>query len=83
MKALCPNLKIAFHNVNSKFTYSLNVYSICVFYKCISILVQERMTKKIAEAITEAINPTGVGVVIEARYFYQLVPIRKITVIVN
>ncbi|CAG2176257.1 unnamed protein product [Oppiella nova] len=30
--------------------------------------VQERMTKQIAEAITVAINPTGVGVVIEATY---------------
>lgn len=29
-------------------------------------IVQERLTKQIAIAITEAINPTGVGVVIEA-----------------
>ncbi len=28
--------------------------------------VQERLTKQIAVAITEAINPAGVGVVIEA-----------------
>lgn len=28
--------------------------------------VQERLTKQIATAITEAINPAGVGVVIEA-----------------
>ena len=28
--------------------------------------VQERMTKEIAEAILEVVNPTGVGVVVEA-----------------
>lgn len=28
--------------------------------------LQERMTKQIATAITEAVEPTGVGVVIEA-----------------
>ena len=36
------------------------------FY-CLKTIVQERMTKQIAEAITEAIGPTGVGVVIEAK----------------
>ena len=30
------------------------------------ILVQERLTKQIAVAITEAIQPAGVGVVVEA-----------------
>lgn len=30
--------------------------------------VQERLTKQIAVAITEALQPTGVGVVIEATY---------------
>ncbi|CAG2171187.1 unnamed protein product [Oppiella nova] len=30
--------------------------------------VQERMTRQIAEAITQAINPTGVGVVVEATH---------------
>ncbi|RDD43008.1 GTP cyclohydrolase 1 [Trichoplax sp. H2] len=33
-----------------------------------NILVQERMTKQIAEAVTTAINPTGVGVVIEGTH---------------
>lgn len=28
--------------------------------------VQERLTKEIAEAVLQAINPTGVGVVVEA-----------------
>ena len=28
--------------------------------------VQERLTKEIAEAVLEAINPAGVGVVVEA-----------------
>ncbi|XP_054163007.1 GTP cyclohydrolase 1-like [Oppia nitens] len=32
------------------------------------LTVQERMTKQIAEAITLAVNPTGVGVVIEATH---------------
>lgn len=32
--------------------------------------VQERLTKQIAVAITEALQPTGVGVVIEATYVY-------------
>lgn len=31
-------------------------------------LVQERLTKQIAVALTEAIQPAGVGVVIEATY---------------
>ena len=31
-----------------------------------SISVQERLTKQIAVAITEAIQPAGVGVVVEA-----------------
>lgn len=30
--------------------------------------VQERLTKQIAVAITESLQPSGVGVVIEARY---------------
>ena len=30
------------------------------------ILVQERLTKQIAMALCEAVNPAGVGVVIEA-----------------
>jgi GTP cyclohydrolase I len=30
--------------------------------------VQERLTREIAEAVLEAIQPTGVGVVIEATY---------------
>lgn len=30
--------------------------------------VQERLTKQIAVAITEALQPAGVGVVIEATY---------------
>lgn len=40
---------------------SLNVLLVCV-------AVQERLTKQIAVAITEALHPTGVGVVIEATY---------------
>ena len=31
-----------------------------------SVLVQERLTKQIAMALCEAVNPAGVGVVIEA-----------------
>ncbi len=30
--------------------------------------VQERLTKEVCEAILKAINPTGVGVVVEATY---------------
>jgi len=30
------------------------------------VIVQERLTKQIAMALTEAVNPAGVGVVIEA-----------------
>lgn len=30
--------------------------------------MQERLTKEIAEAVLEAIDPSGVGVVIEATY---------------
>lgn len=32
------------------------------------ISVQERLTKQIAVAITEALQPAGVGVVVEATY---------------
>ena len=34
----------------------------------IVILVQERLTKQIAVAITEAVQPTGVAVVVEATW---------------
>ncbi len=33
---------------------------------CVLRAVQERLTREIAEAILAAINPTGVGVVVEA-----------------
>jgi len=33
--------------------------------------VQERLTKQIAQALTETITPRGVGVVIEATYVYM------------
>ena len=32
----------------------------------LSSLVQERLTREVADAILRAINPTGVGVVVEA-----------------
>ena len=32
------------------------------------VIVQERLTKQIAMALTEAVNPAGVGVVIEATW---------------
>ena len=34
--------------------------------------VQERLTKQIADAINTAVDPQGVGVVIEATYFFSL-----------
>lgn len=34
----------------------------------LTLAVQERLTKEIAEAILDAVHPTGVGVVIEATY---------------
>ena len=37
--------------------------------RCSCFAVQERMTKQIAVAVTEALRPCGVGVVIEATYF--------------
>lgn len=37
-------------------------------FVCLLRPVQERLTKQIAVAITEALQPTGVGVVIEATY---------------
>jgi GTP cyclohydrolase I len=37
-------------------------------HKCVYLAVQERLTKEIAEAILEAINPIGVGVVVEATH---------------
>ena len=33
-----------------------------------TLIVQERLTKEIAEAVLAAIHPTGVGVVVEATY---------------
>ena len=45
----------------------LNIWVECFYYlSLLKFLVQERMTKQIANAITEAIKPHGVGVVIEA-----------------
>uniref|UniRef100_A0A0N5CT89 GTP cyclohydrolase 1 n=1 Tax=Thelazia callipaeda TaxID=103827 RepID=A0A0N5CT89_THECL len=32
------------------------------------ILVQERLTKQVAAALTEAVEPAGVGIVIEANH---------------
>ena len=37
-----------------------------VFFTFFTISVQERLTKQIAVAITEAVQPTGVAVVVEA-----------------
>lgn len=34
--------------------------------------LQERLTSQIADAIVEAVNPTGVGVVIEAQHFCMI-----------
>ncbi len=46
---------------------SIIVYIIILYKLNYNLLsVQERMTKQIAVCITEAINPAGVGVVIEA-----------------
>lgn len=47
------------------YTISLIVphYIICLTFST----VQERLTKQIAEAISEALEPAGVAVVIEAR----------------
>ena len=33
---------------------------------CLHYAVQERLTREIGEAILSAVNPTGVGVVVEA-----------------
>ena len=41
-------------------------------HKCVYIAVQERLTKEIAEAILQAINPTGVGVVVEATLVFKI-----------
>jgi hypothetical protein len=38
------------------------VVCVCVF---VSIVVQERLTRQIAEAIAEAIEPRGVAVIVE------------------
>jgi len=40
----------------------MNVWTVC----CAWYTVQERLTMQIAEALTDAIGPSGVGVVIEA-----------------
>ena len=50
-------------------------------HKCVYLAVQERLTKEIAEAILEAINPIGVGVVVEATLVIiitalQVLPVR-------
>ena len=41
----------------------------------ITHVVQERLTKEIAEAILYAVHPTGVGVVVEATYVLQSYPL--------
>jgi len=38
---------------------------IIIFFLCVCDLVQERLTKQIAVAVTQAIQPAGVAVVIE------------------
>jgi len=53
----------------------LIVKYVCIFSKNIffkvnlfHLKVQERLTKQIAAAVLQAVHPSGVGVVIEARY---------------
>lgn len=49
--------------INLRRTLRVTVYSFVVF---VHFAVQERLTKQIAMAVTEAVGPTGVGVVIQA-----------------
>jgi len=46
------------------------VFSPKIFFKVnlFHLKVQERLTKQIAAAVLQAVHPSGVGVVIEARY---------------
>ena len=43
------------------------------FYFLFFSLVQERLTKQIATALNEAIEPTGVGVIIDCWYVVFLI----------
>lgn len=45
---------------------TLSCYSYPSWINLYDDVVQERLTKEIADAILAAINPTGVGVVVEA-----------------
>ncbi len=45
----------------------MSFLSVLTLYQIkIGALVQERLTKEIAEAVLDAVHPTGVGVVVEA-----------------
>lgn len=51
----------------SLYSFCVHAYNALSFYCCF-VTVQERLTKQIAVALTEAVQPAGVGVVIEATW---------------
>uniref|UniRef100_A0A672GWP7 GTP cyclohydrolase 1 n=1 Tax=Salarias fasciatus TaxID=181472 RepID=A0A672GWP7_SALFA len=68
MFSMCEHhLVPIFGRVRRPQTHIAFFFNVCVFVVCVST-VQERLTKQIAVAITEALQPTGVGVVIEATH---------------
>lgn len=51
---------------NNKHTNDINVYiNALMLYLTLHSAVQERLTKQIAQAIVEAVQPHGVAVVVE------------------
>lgn len=59
-------VKLNLHRDNVIYSILSSLLSLLPFSPSSHVKVQERLTREIAEALLKAINPSGVGVVVEA-----------------